>query len=83
MDALIADMQATTTEEEWQRLHVQVDEKTAREHWGLVKAISPQFSVTQPWVEGYFGEAGLGYAERNTFKSRLWIDSALKAEMGR
>ncbi|MDE0025492.1 MAG: ABC transporter substrate-binding protein [Spirochaetaceae bacterium] len=83
MDALIAEMQATTTAEEWQSLHVQVDEKTVREHWGLVKPISPQFSVTQPWVEGYFGEAGLGYAERNTFKARLWIDSALKAASGR
>ena len=82
MDALIADMQATTTEEEWQSLHVRVDEKTVRGHWGLVKPVSPQFSVTQPWVEGYFGESGMQRASRNTYKARLWIDSGLKEAMG-
>ena len=49
----------------------------------LLKPNTPKFSVSQPWVQGYFGESGMGWGERNTFMARLWIDSQLKAEMGR
>ena len=80
-DALFAAMQAATTEEEWKSLHRQVDEITIREHWDLVKSNAPKFHVSQPWVEGYFGEAGMGRGERNTFLARLWIDSELKQAM--
>ena len=80
-DALFAAMQAATTLEEWKSLHRQVDEITIREHWGLVKSNAPKFHVSQPWVEGYFGEAGMGRGERNTFLARLWIDSELKQAM--
>ena len=47
----------------------------------LVKSNAPKFHVSQPWVEGYFGEAGMGRGERNTFLARLWIDSELKQAM--
>ena len=78
MDALVADMQTPTTLEEWQSYYRQADEITIREHWGLIKSNAPKFSLSQPWVEGYFGEFGMGWGERNTFMARLWIDSELK-----
>ena len=82
MDALLAGLKNATEAEEWKRYHRQIDEKTVREHWGLVRANSPIFAVSQPWVEGYAGEWSLGYSERNTHFARLWIDSALKESMG-
>ena len=57
------------------------DELYIREHWGLVRPRSAVFQVAQPWVEGWHGEWAMGYAERHTHFSRLWIDSALKKEM--
>ena len=83
MDALVAAMQTATTVEEWKSYHRQADEITVREHWGLVKSNSPKFSATQPWVEGFFGEFGMGWGGRNTLFARLWIDSELKKAMGR
>ena len=82
MDALLAGMADATEVDEWKRYHRQVDEKTVREHWGLARAQSPNYSVSQPWVEGYAGEWSLGYSERNTHFARLWIDSELKESMG-
>ena len=78
MDALVADMQTPTTLEEWQSYYRQADEITIREHWGLIKSNAPKFGLSQPWVEGYFGEFVMGWGERNTFMARLWIDSELK-----
>ena len=83
MDALYLASQETTDMEEYRSLLRQADEITVREHWGLVKSKSPKFSVSQPWVEGYFGEAGMGWGERNTVQARIWIDSELKNAMGR
>ena len=83
MHDLIAAMKRVPTLEEWQSYSRQVDEITVREHWGLVKPLSPLFSVSQPWVEGYAGEFGLGFTERHTHFARLWIDSELKEAMGR
>ena len=56
----------------------EADEITVREHFGLVKSISPRFSVNQPWVKSFSGESSMGLGERNTFFARLWIDSELK-----
>ena len=83
MDALVAAMQTPTTLEEWQSYYRQADEISIREHWGLIKPNAPKFSLSQPWVEGYSGEFGMGWGERNTFMARLWIDSELKESMGR
>ena len=50
-------------------------------HWWVSGPRVPAFSVSQPWVIGYNGEAEFG-SNDYIFLSRLWIDSALKAEMG-
>ena len=59
----------------------EIDEIVIREHFGLVRPLVPLYQVAQPWVQGWNGEWGMGYAERHTHFSRLWIDSALKKEM--
>ena len=42
----------------------------------------PQFNVSQPWIKGYNGEIDLGWGDRATIFSRIWIDPDLKQEMG-
>ena len=81
-DALYLAARDTTDLEEFRSISRQADEITVREHWGLVKSRVPTFYVSQPWVQGYFGEAGMGWGRRYTFMARLWIDSELKEAMG-
>ena len=47
--------------------------------WGPHAA---KFNVAQPWIKGYNGEVQLGSMDRLVIFSRLWIDQALKQEMG-
>jgi ABC-type transport system substrate-binding protein len=68
--------------EEIKSISRQTDEIFVREHFGLAKTRTPQFSVSQPWVIGYSGEWNMGKNQRNTLFARLWIDSELKAAMG-
>ncbi len=68
--------------EDVQSIIRQADEITVRQHFGLVKSISPRFSVNQPWVKSFSGESSMGLGERNTFFARLWIDSELKESTG-
>ena len=82
MHDIVAAMKVAATMEESMSLHREADEKTVRDHYAILKPQSPKFYVSQPWVEGYFGESGMQRASRNTFMARLWIDSALKKEMG-
>ena len=82
MDALYNSAKETIDVEEYKGISRQADEITVREHWGLNKSNSPTFAVSQPWVQGYFGEAGMGWGERNTHLARIWIDSELKKAKG-
>ena len=50
---------------------------------GGVFPIMPQVAVTQPWIVGYNGENRLGDVDSYVIVARLWIDQAMKAEMGR
>ena len=82
MDALYNAVLETLDIEEAKSISRQADEYWVRNHWGLNKSNVPRFFVSQPWVEGYFGEGGMGLGERNTFQARLWIDQELKAARG-
>ena len=82
MDALHLASRETADIEEFKSIIRQSDEITVREHYALVKSSTPWFAVSQPWVQGYFGEAGMGNGERNTFQARIWIDSELKEALG-
>ena len=77
VDLYEAAMNATQLEDV-QSIMREADEITVRQHFGLVKSISPRFSVNQPWVKGYNGESAMGLGERNPFLARLWIDQELK-----
>ncbi len=72
------------TPEEAQGLIAEADEYAMSRHWLIWGPMSPIFYYAQPWVAGYNGELdnGLGWGKDATLFARLWIDSALKKEMG-
>ena len=82
MDALLDAAQATTSEEERQRLVKEVDMYTMENHWWIWGPKAGKYMANQPWVVGFNGETLLGFMDRLTILPRLWIDDALKAEMG-
>ena len=53
-----------------------------RQHWYTWGPISPAFNFSQPWVRGFNGDFYMGVWQKNQVFARLWIDQAMKAEMG-
>ena len=82
LDALVEAAEATDSEEERQNLAKEVDMYTMANHWWIWGPKTGKYMAYQPWVVGFNGETLLGYMDRLTILPRLWIDSALKAEMG-
>ena len=82
LDALLDAAAATDSEEERQRLVKEVDMYTMENHWWIWGPKAGKYMSHQPWVVGFNGETWLGFMDRLTILARLWIDSALKAEMG-
>ena len=80
-DAMHAAAAAATTVEERDRLVPDLVMYALEQYWTIYGPLLPQFSVNQPWLIGYNGEMILSGGEEVIF-SRLWIDSALKKEMG-
>ena len=70
-DALIEQLRVAATAEEYQRLGREADFWLVKNHIVMWGGLNPWFNVTQPWLQGFDGV----YA-------RLWIDQALKREMG-
>ena len=83
LDAMIDAAAVMFDMEEYIRANKEIDMYVIKKHWYLWGPKVPYFQVMQPWVVGYNGEYDLGsmYKGNNTF-ARLWIDSALKKEMG-
>ena len=81
-DALIEQLQVAATEEEYQRLGREADFWLVENHIFLWGGLNPWFNVTQPWVQGYDGDFYMGVWNKNAVYARLWIDKALKKEMG-
>ena len=81
LDALLDAAQATASEEERQKLVKEVDMYTMENHWWIWGPKAGKYMAHQPWVVGFNGENSLG-AWYFAIPARLWIDSALKAEMG-
>ena len=81
-DALIEQLQVAATEEEYQRLGREADFYLVENHIFLWGGLNPWFNVTQPWVQGYDGDFYMGVWNKNAVYARLWIDQALKREMG-
>ena len=82
LDALLDAAQATTSEEERQRLVKEVDMYTMENQWWIWGPKAGNYMSHQPWVVGFNGEAHLGFMDYFPILTRLWIDSELKAEMG-
>ena len=79
MDAKAKAAMAAPTLEEQQRLVAEADMYMIEQHWYIWGPKVPQFEAVQPWVIGFNGEIFFG--THSPFE-RLWIDSALKSEMG-
>ncbi len=79
MDAKAKAAMAATRLEEQQRLVAEADMYSIQQHWFIWGPKVPQFEAVQPWVIGFNGE--IWYTTHAPFE-RLWIDSALKSEMG-
>ena len=82
LDALVEAAEATTSIEEQQRLVKEVDMYTIENHWWIWGPKAGKYMAHQPWVVGFNGETQFSSLDRLTILARLWIDSALKAEMG-
>ena len=82
LDALLDAAAATDSEEERQRLVKEVDLYTMENHWWIWGPKAGKYMAHQPWVVGFNGETQFSSLDRLTILARLWIDSALKAEMG-
>ena len=81
-DALFDAAQAAATVAEQQRKIREIDLYLAENHVLVWSPKPPQFNVSQPWIKGYNGEIDLGWGDRATIFSRIWIDQDLKREMG-
>ena len=71
-----------TTIEEMNRLSNELNMWAIEEFWQIWTPMAQSFVAVQPWLTGFNGESKLvDYADLHVF-ARLWIDSALKKEMG-
>ncbi len=84
LDVRVDAVNGARTTEEQQRLIAEADRYAMSRHWLIYGPKSPSFYLAQPWLVGYNGEldGALSRVESNTLFARLWIDSALKKEMG-
>ncbi len=80
MQSKVEAAMAAPTLEEQQRLTAEADLYMVEQHWYIWGPKVPQFDAIQPWVIGFNGEIFVGNSHAPF--SRLWIDSALKKEMG-
>ena len=81
-DELIEQLEVAATAEEFQRLARAADFHQVKNHIFLWGGLNPWFNVTQPWVQGFDGDFYMGVWNKNAVYARLWIDQALKSEMG-
>ena len=84
LDGMVDAALAATSFEEQQRLVREAGMYAIEKHWQGWGPKPPIWYLAQPWLIGYNGEnLGLGGNEGYVTQARLWIDSELKAAMGR
>ena len=81
-DALFEALKVAATAEEYQRLAREADFWLVKNHIFMWGGLNPWFNVTQPWLQGFDGDFYMGTWNKNAVFARLWIDQALKREMG-
>ena len=67
---------------EYQAMVREMDTYGIEQFWHIWGGMAPQIVPVQPWLIGYNGELNLGSGQYWLQYSRMWIDSALKQEMG-
>ena len=83
LDSLIEAAEQAMTWEDQQRLIIEADQNVIANQYHIWFFKVPAFNAVQPWVVGYNGEYFLGFQQRYAqLFGRVWIDSALKQEMG-
>ena len=82
LDDLVDAAVATTSIEEQQRLVKEIDMYMIENHWYVWGPMAGVYRARQPWVTGFNSEWMISYMDQQSIHARLWIDSALKAEMG-
>ena len=85
LDVMVDAALSARSIEEQQRLIAEADEYAMSRHWLIWAPKGPVYFMAQPWLVGYSGEIGanaLATGENQLLFARLWIDSALKKEMG-
>ena len=70
------------TIEEAQALSREGDFYIIENHWFIWSPFAPWFNFHQPWIAGFDGDYFLGSWQKNAAFARMWIDQALKTEMG-
>ena len=84
LDVMVDAALSARTIEEQQTLIAEADKYAMSRHWLIWGPKSPVYYMAQPWTIGYSGELPyLASGEQQLVFARLWIDSALKTEMGR
>jgi peptide/nickel transport system substrate-binding protein len=81
-DAMYEAAEKATSFEQLKKMIKEMDMYSIERFWRIWGPEAPLFTVTQPWVTGYGGEGGMGGLQVQTIFARLWIDSAMKKEMG-
>ena len=81
-DAKVEAAEAASSREELHALAREMDLYANARFWSIWGGMAPQLVLAQPWVTGYNSELNLGSGQYWLQYSRMWIDSALKREMG-
>ena len=82
-DALFQSILDAETLEEQMRLSREGNMYSVTNHLYVWTALSPWFNFTQPYVAGFNGDFFMGRWQKNSVFARLWIDQALKSQLGR
>ena len=82
-DALFQSILDAETLDEQMRLSREANLYSVTNHFYLWTALSPWFNFTQSYVSGFDGDFFMGRWQKNAVFARLWIDQALKSQLGR
>ena len=79
-DALLDKANAATDIEDYKQWTKDAELHFAGQHYNLWLPNIPRFIFHQPWLHGYYGQ--WEHQDNTLYFTRLWIDGALREEMG-
>jgi len=72
-----------TNIDEADRTHKEIMKYVYSQVWAIPAVISPTSSFWWPWVKNFHGEKSIGFDRAYQYTNFIWIDSQLKASMGK